>query len=97
MDPLSKGQLPTLEKHQVTKAEQMEEEMFLGLRKIDGVSIRHFIEKFQVNPLELFHQEIDQLTANKLIVVNENEIYLTRKGRLLGNEVFQSFLGVSND
>ncbi|SEM30272.1 oxygen-independent coproporphyrinogen-3 oxidase [Mesobacillus persicus] len=97
MEPLSKDLLPVMEKHLVTKAEQMEEEMFLGLRKIEGVSIRHFIEKFQVNPLELFQQEIDQLTTNKLIAVNENEISLTRKGRLLGNEVFQSFLGVSND
>ncbi|MFL6560886.1 MAG: oxygen-independent coproporphyrinogen III oxidase, partial [Bacillus sp. (in: firmicutes)] len=80
-----------------TKAEQMEEEMFLGLRKTKGVSVSHFIDKFNVDPLLLFEKEIADLTDKQWLTVEKDHIFLTKNGRLLGNEVFQSFLGVSND
>jgi putative oxygen-independent coproporphyrinogen III oxidase len=91
------GSLPVFEEHLVTIEEQMEEEMFLGLRKATGVSISTFIERFGKNPLVLFKNEINELTHKKWLEVNGNNIYLTKKGRFLGNEVFQSFLGVCND
>jgi putative oxygen-independent coproporphyrinogen III oxidase len=97
MDTIDKGILPVFEEHEVTFTEQMEEEMFLGLRKTDGVSIPAFVKKFGKDPLRLFQQEIEDLTNKKWLSVTENSISLTNKGRLLGNEVFQSFLGVCND
>lgn len=96
MEPLAKGELPIMDAHQVSRVEKIEEEMFLGLRKTEGVSIRHFQEKFQENPLQLFEKQLGEW-ANKGLLKTENErIFLTRQGRLLGNEVFQSFIGVSN-
>ncbi|MFJ5715430.1 radical SAM family heme chaperone HemW [Neobacillus sp. NPDC093127] len=92
IDQIKGGVLPVFEDHQVTKAEQMEEEMFLGLRKTEGVSISHFTEKFDVDPLKLFEKEIADLVAKQWIDVKSNHIFLTKKGRFLGNEVFQSFL-----
>ncbi len=38
MDPIKNGSLPIIQQHEVTKGEKMEEEMFLGLRKIEGVT-----------------------------------------------------------
>ncbi|MDR6122301.1 putative oxygen-independent coproporphyrinogen III oxidase [Bacillus sp. SLBN-46] len=93
MDQVNSGLLPVLDDHQVTKAEQMEEEMFLGLRKTEGVSISHFIEKFDQDPLQLFKKEITELISKKWIEVKNDNIYLTKTGRFLGNEVFQAFLG----
>ncbi|WP_019154576.1 radical SAM family heme chaperone HemW [Robertmurraya massiliosenegalensis] len=95
MDPLKQGQFPTLEETKPTKAEKMEEEMFLGLRKNEGVSIPRFIKRYEVSPLDLFANEMAVLTEKKLIIVENNFIRLTKKGRFLGNEVFQSFLGVA--
>ncbi|MBT2698001.1 oxygen-independent coproporphyrinogen III oxidase [Bacillus sp. ISL-40] len=92
MDQINNGILPVIEEHQTTKVEQMEEEMFLGLRKTAGVSVRHFIEKFAVDPLQLFEKEIAELTAKQWLEVGKDHIFLTKKGRLLGNEVFQAFL-----
>ncbi|MEY2192530.1 radical SAM family heme chaperone HemW [Neobacillus sp. BF23-41] len=92
MDQINSGILPVIEEHQTTKVEQMEEEMFLGLRKTAGVSVRHFIEKFSVDPLQLFEKEIAELTAKQWLAVGKDHIFLTKKGRLLGNEVFQAFL-----
>lgn len=96
MELIDNGNLPIFQEHQTSKAEQIEEEMFLGLRKTDGVSISHFIGKFEIDPLELFENEISDLIAKKWIEVKKDNIYLTKTGRLLGNEVFQSFLGVTN-
>lgn len=95
MEPLKQGQFPTLEETKPTKAEKMEEEMFLGLRKNEGVSIPRFIKRYEVSPLDLFANEMAVLTEKKLIIVENNFIRLTKKGRFLGNEVFQSFLGVA--
>jgi putative oxygen-independent coproporphyrinogen III oxidase len=90
---LTDGNLPIFQENQVPVGEQMEEEMFLGLRKSRGVSISHFIHKFKRDPLQLFKNEIADLIAKNWIMVQKDNIYLTKKGRLLGNEVFQSFLG----
>ncbi|WP_160721793.1 radical SAM family heme chaperone HemW [Bacillus sp. USDA818B3_A] len=94
IDQINNHTLPILEDHQVTKEEQMEEEMFLGLRKTKGVSIAHFFEKFGQDPLVLFANELSDLVEKQWIEISDGNIYLTKKGRLLGNEVFQAFLGV---
>ncbi|MEH6904345.1 radical SAM family heme chaperone HemW [Neobacillus drentensis] len=92
MDQIISGELPVIDEHQTTKVEQMEEEMFLGLRKTRGVSVPHFMEKFAVDPQQLFQREIAELTNKQWLEVGKNHIFLTKKGRLLGNEVFQAFL-----
>jgi putative oxygen-independent coproporphyrinogen III oxidase len=96
MEQIAEGNLPIFEEHQTTKAEQIEEEMFLGLRKTAGVSITHFISKFGIDPRQLFEKEITDLLSKKWIEMKDDNIYLTKTGRLLGNEVFQSFIGVTN-
>lgn len=84
---------PYKETHQVTKAEQIEEEMFLGLRKIEGVKSAHFQAKYGDTPETLFSSVLEELAEKGLIEQDEMGIRLTRKGKLLGNEVFQAFLG----
>ncbi|WP_391560227.1 radical SAM family heme chaperone HemW [Robertmurraya sp.] len=94
MDPIWNGTLPSHNIHKVENNEKWEEEMFLGLRKMEGISVDHFIQKFGVDPLSLFKNEIDSLQSRDLISFQEGKIALTKKGRFLGNEVFQSFIGV---
>ncbi|MCP8952753.1 radical SAM family heme chaperone HemW [Bacillus safensis] len=84
---------PYKETHQVTKAEQIEEEMFLGLRKIEGVKSADFQAKYGAAPEALFSTVLEDLEEKGLIVKDDIGIRLTRKGKLLGNEVFQAFLG----
>ncbi|WP_442595040.1 radical SAM family heme chaperone HemW [Neobacillus sp. D3-1R] len=94
MDPLANNELPLLENHLVTKQEQMEEEMFLGLRKTKGVNISRFEEKFGVSVVSYFSEQLKELQERKWIIIDEDSIFLTKQGRFLGNEVFQYFLGV---
>ena len=75
-----------------TKEDKQKEFMILGFRKIEGVDISRFKEKYQENPLYLYRKEIEKLVNEKLIEVNLNNIKLTNKGLDLANIVFEEFV-----
>ena len=64
----------------------------LGLRKIDGVGIDDFKNKFGKNPIFLFRKEIQKLVEQGLLEVDLNQIRLTRKGLDLANIVWEEFV-----
>ena len=68
------------------------EYMLLGLRKINGVNISKFKEKFACNPLFLFREELNKLVMDKLIAVDTNNIKLTNKGLDFANLVWEEFV-----
>jgi len=81
-----------IEGHSVTTQEKIEEEMFLGLRKMTGVSKQHFLKKFH-HPMEQYYREaIRTLIAKGLLVEQGDWLRLSREGIFLGNEVFEAFL-----
>ncbi|WP_050615828.1 radical SAM family heme chaperone HemW [Bacillus testis] len=94
MTPLANNELPRLEVHSVPLNEQMEEEMFLGLRKAQGVSEQVFLERYGREMQEVFHEQIDDMLRRGLVQFHKGFLQLTREGKLLGNEVFQSFIGI---
>jgi oxygen-independent coproporphyrinogen-3 oxidase len=94
MDAVFKNGLAHTEEHTVTKAEMMEEEMFLGLRKTEGVSKEVFKQKYGVELNDIFGEQIQEQIKKGLLQENDASIFLTRQGRFLGNEVFQVFIGV---
>lgn len=75
-----------------TKEEQEKEFMMLGFRKIEGVNIAKFKEKFIENPLFLYNKELERLANQGLIEVDLNYIRLTNKGLDLANIVFEEFV-----
>lgn len=90
------GKLPYVDTHVVSKEEQMEEHMFLGLRKTEGVNKREFLARYGKTVHEVFSEAIARQKQNGLLEETDEAIVLTHRGKLLGNEVFQSFLGVSS-
>lgn len=86
------GERPLLHEHEVTADEKLEEQMFLGLRKSAGVTNEEFEMKFAQPMLSIYKEIIDQLKEEQLIELDSEGIRLTRKGRFIGNEVFQRFL-----
>src|SRR5690606_25795289 len=83
---------PVVEKNSLTIKEKMEEELFLGLRKTDGVSIHHFEEKFESSIYNVFAEQIKEQINKGLLEEKNGYIRLTHEGKFLGNEVFQEFL-----
>ncbi len=75
-----------------TKKMMMNEFMLLGLRKINGVSIRNFEIKFNKNPLEVYNKQIEKLLKEDLIRVNNITIRLSKKGLDLANVVWKEFV-----
>lgn len=92
MKPLKEQRLPIFETEEISRANQIEEEMFLGLRKIEGVSLRRFEEKFNKKLTTVYQHVIAELQQQQLAVLEEDYFRLTPKGLFIGNDVFEKFL-----
>ncbi|WP_336822600.1 radical SAM family heme chaperone HemW [Sporosarcina sp. USHLN248] len=92
MEQTDNGNRPLFNIHTVSQKEQMEEEMFLGLRKLKGVTFSEFERKFTTPLKEVYGEQLDELVEKGLIQVKDDRVQLTRKGIFRGNEVFQRFL-----
>ncbi|MEG1504006.1 MAG: radical SAM family heme chaperone HemW [Enterococcus sp.] len=89
---LNNGQLPVLEEESLTQKEQIEEEMFLGLRKILGVEKKVFEERFGQSIVSIYGEVIEDLKQQNLIIESDTNIRLTKQGLFRGNDVFEQFL-----
>ena len=72
--------------------EKKKEYMLLGLRKIEGINIQEFKNKFIENPIYKFHKELEKLVNENLIEIDLNRIKLTNKGLDLANLVWEEFV-----
>ena len=70
---------------------KMKEYMFLGFRKIQGINIDEFYNKFKKDVFDVFSDELSRLIDINLIQINDNNIKLTNKGIDLANLVFEEF------
>ena len=83
---------PILHIDEVGKKEQIEEEMFLGLRKRTGVNKNVFKQKYNVTIDQIYQEQIQDLIARSWLEETSDYVRMTEKGQLFGNEVFQRFL-----
>ncbi len=74
------------------KLDMEKEFMILGLRKLDGVSVSKFEQKFGENPIYLFRNELQKLVEEDLLEVDLDDIKLTSKGLDLANLVWEEFV-----
>lgn len=86
-----KNDIVTVHEEQ-TLEDKQKEYMLLGLRKIEGIKISDFKNKFVQNPIYIFRKELDKLVKEDLIQVEDNNIKLTKKGLDLANLVFEEFV-----
>lgn len=79
--------------HEVqTEDDARNEFMLLGLRKIDGVKISDFKNKFGDNPIYLYRNKLKKLVDEKLIIIDNDTIRLSNKGIDLANLVWEEFI-----
>ena len=72
--------------------QRIEEFMFLGLRRMEGIHESVFEDKFQVSLNSIYENVLNQLEKDKLIVQDQDTIALTDKGVDLSNYVLAQFL-----
>lgn len=85
--------LPVRNETPLTRVERMEEEMFLGLRMKQGVSIEHFEQKYGLSLDAVFGKTITKLLPRGLVERTNTHLRLTDAGVPLANEVFAEFIG----
>ena len=93
----------TVNKHRNTPKEDMQETMMTGLRLTgEGISSTEFRQRFKLDLLDVFGREIEDLIHLDLLEWvdaalpggrKDQRLRLSKRGRLLGNQVFMRFVG----
>ena len=77
---------------ELSKKEQMEEYMFLGLRKMKGISVAGFYQSFGKSIQDVYGDVLHKLLQEKLIEKSGDNIRLTERGIDISNYVMSEFL-----
>ena len=91
LSAVEEGNARITEEH-LSQKEQMEEEMFLGLRKKSGVSMARFEEKFGRSFDELYGEIIRDLVQQGLMQIEGDRVRMTKRGLFLGDTVAERFI-----
>lgn len=78
--------------HDSTMTDNMGEYVFLGLRKIDGISLKAFENTFGKKFLDLYGQETEEMINRGLLEQNGDNLRLTELGIDLSNQVFVEYV-----
>src|SRR5438105_6743969 len=76
----------------VSTTQAWEETFFLGLRMNKGVNLREIERQFEREAVERAQPIVAELIADDLAEMRGDCLYLTSRGRILSNEVFEKFL-----
>lgn len=89
---IASGRSPRIEEERLSPEHRARETMMLSLRLTAGVDRGRFVERFQVDPLELFSGIIEPKRELGLIAVDRERVALTRRGMLLADAIIAEFL-----
>lgn len=92
MEEYLKGHTLEGEKYRLSRKEQMEEYMFLGMRMTEGISRADFLKQFQVTADFVYGDVLNDLKHDGLIRDENGMIFLTDRGIDVSNYVFSQFL-----
>jgi len=81
-----------LEGETVTPALAMADALILGLRLVDGVDTGAFASRFGRSVDDVYGDVLDEFAAHGILERTPTHIRLTRRGRLLANELFERLL-----
>ena len=96
MEKTALGERPVQQTHVVTEIEAMEEEMFLGLRKSNGVSFSLFQEKFGKSLEDVYGETLQSLIKEGLVERLDGAVKVTRTVVFSeGTKYFSNFLNNS--
>src|SRR2546421_7927254 len=89
---LKKRQLPIVESETIERLQQMSETAFLGLRTAQGLHLPTFEERFAESFASFAGNRLHIVEEAGLLEQADGWLRLSKRGRLLGNEVFMRLL-----
>lgn len=78
--------------HENSKKDDMEEYVFLGLRKISGISISEFYSRFKENIFDIYGDVIQKYLNTRHLAINGDRMFLTYKGIEISNYIMSDFI-----
>ncbi len=76
----------------LSRDNEIEETMFLGLRMTRGVDLEAFEKKFRVSALTVYADVIARMRENGLLALEDGRLFLTERGTDISNLVMSEFL-----
>lgn len=97
MTRLENGDFPVESRENISRAGEISETMFLGLRLAEGIRWARFIERYGEDARNLFDEPIALLQEWKMLDVDDERMRLTEKGMLVSNQLLWRFLPDESD
>lgn len=72
--------------------DDMEEFMFMGLRKVKGISINEFNKRFDLSILQIYGDVIKKYKNTGLLIEKDNYLYLSPRGIEVSNTIMSDFI-----
>ncbi len=89
---MKKDGQPSVEIHKNSIEDDIEEFIFMGMRKTKGISEKEFYKRFGVDLKELYRDVLIKYEKEKLIKREEGRLFFTKKGIEFSNIVLADFL-----
>ena len=87
-----KNPVERINQEKLTQIQRLEESIFLGLRKKDGINIKEINEKFNIDFEKKYENILNKYISSKHLTKNQNSYHLTVDGVLLSNIILADFL-----
>jgi putative oxygen-independent coproporphyrinogen III oxidase len=81
-----------LDVHKNSVEEDMEEFMFMGLRKIKGISIDEFNSRFKRDIYSVYGDVIKKYICNEMLIEDRKRLFLSNRGIEVSNSVMSDFI-----
>lgn len=92
MEMIGQNRRAIVSETQLTEADRQAEAVFLGLRMMQGLSLREYSRVFGADLCTQHANDLTRFREAGLIECNGDLLKLTRAGALLSNEVFSAFV-----
>ncbi len=79
-------------KIKLSEKQKMEEYLFLGLRKSEGILLEDFAHKFGQGNLNLYLNKLKKFVESGYLIKKEGRLYLASQSYFISNEIFTEIL-----
>ena len=78
--------------HKLSQQEQLEEEIFLGFRKMSGINVKEINKKFNIDFRKKYAMTLNKYISYKYLKETNTGFMLTDTGILISNVILSEFL-----
>ena len=90
-DKILLGENPVMERIPLELTDRIQEFMFLGLRRMKGISEKDFATEFGISLEQAYGDKLRKLEKQQLLAYDKGRWYLTERGIDVSNRVFVEF------